>query len=79
MHRTTIMLDTELYRAVKRKAVDEGQPMRRVVEEALKAYLGAKRQHVKTQRLKFGVYRARVRGTLSRRELYEDYLTHKVG
>lgn len=78
MHRTTIMLDTELYRAVKRKAIDEGQPMRRLVEQALKAYLGAKSEHVKTPRLKFGVYRANVRGSLRREELYDEYLSHKV-
>lgn len=78
MHRTTVMLETELYRAVKRKAVDEGQPMRRLMERALKAYLGMGYRPPKPPQLKFGVYRAKVRGSLRRAELYDEYLSHKV-
>ncbi len=76
MRRTTIILDEELYRQVKRKAVDHGQPMRLLIENALKAYLGIEKSVTK-KAPRFGVYRASVKGTLSRRDLY-GYLGDKV-
>lgn len=78
MHRTTVMLDEELYRAVKRKAVDRGRPMRVLVEEAIRTYLGlgAKPKHGALP--KFGVYKAKVIGSLRREDIYEDYIRNKV-
>ena len=77
MHRTTVMLDEELYRAVKRKAVDRGQPMRALMEEALRTHLGLVEKRPKTRPPKFGVYKARVVGPCSRKEIYEEYLARK--
>ena len=79
MQRTTLMLDEDVYRAVKRKAVDRGRPMRALIEEALRAYLGLgvkpKRGHVP----KFGVYKAKVIGSLRREDIYKDYVRKKFG
>ena len=74
MHRTTFMLDDELYRQVKRKAVDRGRPMRVLVEEAIRAYLGlgVKPRHGKVP--KFGVYKMKVIGSLRRQDLYDEHL-----
>ena len=77
MHRTTIDLDDELYRAVKRRAIDRGQPMCALVEEALRIQLGLGEKRPKKPPPKFGVYRARVVGPWSRREIYEEYLARK--
>ena len=76
MHRTTFMLDEELYRQVKRKAVDRGRPMRVLVEEAIRAYLGLGARPRTGKPPKFDVYPSRVVGTLSRKEIYA-YLGEK--
>ena len=49
--RTTIEISDELYRQLKRKAADEGTPVRQVVESALRVYLGkqAKRKGYQLQ------------------------------
>ena len=70
MHRTTVLMDEELYRAVKRSAVDHGRPMRTLVEEALRRYLGLQGHRAHKTPLRFGIYPARVKGTCSRQELY---------
>ena len=73
MHRTTVILQDELYREVKRKAVDRGRPMRALVEEALRTYLGlAKTRRNSSRYPKFGVYRFRVKGDLRRETIYSD-------
>lgn len=77
MHRTTVILDEELYRAVKRKAVDRGQPMRALMEEALRTHLGLVENRSKIHLPKFGVYKAHVVGPWSRKEIYEEYLARK--
>ena len=38
--RTTLEISDELFRQLKRKAADEGKPVRQVVESALRIYLG---------------------------------------
>ena len=38
--RTTIEINDELFRAAKRRAAEEGLPLRRVVEAALRSFLG---------------------------------------
>ncbi len=72
MQRTTVMLDDELYRAIKRRAVDRGRPMRALVEEALQAYLGLKRRRSSLPRPAFGVYHFRVKGDLRRETIYSE-------
>ena len=78
MHRTTVMLDDALYREVKRKAIDRGRPMRLLLEEALRTYLGQPRPARKTSEPKFGVYQARIIGSLRREDIYAEHLAHKV-
>ena len=78
MHRTTFMLDEELYREVKRRAVDRGRPMRALVEEALRDYLGVTRRGHKSPAPKFGVYPSRVVGSLRREDLYAERLNRKA-
>jgi Arc/MetJ family transcription regulator len=72
MHRTTVMLDDDLYREVKRKAIDRARPMRTLVEEALRTYLGLPRGPAKARRPKFGVYHFRIKGDLRRETIYRD-------
>ena len=79
MRRTTLILDDDLYRAVKRKAVDRGRPMRVLVEEALRTYLGLRAEPKRGTVPKFGVYKARITGDLRRGDIYTDYLRKKVG
>jgi hypothetical protein len=73
MHRTTFMLDEKLYRAVKRKAVDRGKPMRVLLEEALRAYLGlTDEREGKSKWPQFGVYDIEVKGDLRRETIYGE-------
>ena len=78
MHRTTFMLDDELYRQVKRKAVDRGRPMRVLVEEAIRAYLGLGVKPRQGHVPKFGVYKMKVIGSLRREDIYEEHLRRKM-
>ena len=77
MQRTTLILDEEVYRAVKRRAVDRGRSMRALVEEALRAYLGLSKVGPKAPRPKFRVFQARVLGSLTREEIYKEHLDRK--
>ena len=38
--RTTLEISDEIFRQLKRRAADEGTPVRQVVEDALRIYLG---------------------------------------
>jgi hypothetical protein len=78
MHRTTVMLDDDLYREVKRTAVDRGRPMRALMEEALSIYLHRAPGRTKAALPKFGVYPARVHGALRREDIYGEYLARKM-
>ena len=78
MHRTTFMLDDELYRQVKRKAVDRGRPMRVLVEEAIRAYLGLGAKPRQSKAPKFGLYNIKVIGSLRRQDIYEEHLRRKM-
>ena len=78
MHRTTVMLEESLYRQIKRTAVDRGRPMRALVEEALRVYLGLSLARVKKNLPKFGIYQARVQTDMTRRDLYGYYLKGKM-
>lgn len=79
MHRTTVMLDEDLYRHMKRTAVDRGRPMRVLIEDALRKYFGLTQRLPKGKLPSFGVYNARIVGSLRRADIYEDYLKHKMG
>ena len=78
MRRTTVMLDDALYREVKRKAVDRGRPMRALVEEALRAYLGFGGKGGRRPTPKFGVYNMKIIGSLRRQDIYDEHLRHKM-
>lgn len=78
MHRTTFMLDEALYRQVKHAAVDRGRPMRTLVEEAIRAYLGLPQKSGQGKPPTFGVYKARVVGSLRRADIYKEHLRHKM-
>ncbi len=78
MHRTTMVLDEALYREVKRKAVDRGRPVRALVDEALRAYLGLDAKPRRDQAPKFGVYKMKVIGSLRREDIYGEHLRRKV-
>ena len=77
MHRTTLMLHDELYREVKRKAIDRGRPMRALVEEAIRAYLGLGGKPPVGKLPKFGVYKMKIVGSLRREDIYRDHLRQK--
>ena len=80
MHRTTIDLNDDLYRAARKFAIDREKTLKELIQEALQQYLfraGMGARARTTDRMP-GVYRATVKGTLSRGDLYEDYLAHKV-
>jgi len=57
--RTTIEISNELLRQAKKRAADEGAPLRKVVEEALRIYLG-KRPRNKKYELKWRTERGRI-------------------
>ena len=77
MHRTTVMLDDELYRQVKRQAVDRGRPMRVLVEEAIRRYLRLPGGRIPVTRPKFRVFQARVLGSLRREDIYAEHIARK--
>lgn len=57
--RTTIEISDEIFRQLKRRAADEGAPLRRVVENALRGYLGKSKAR-KGYRLRWTPERGRV-------------------
>ncbi len=77
MHRTTLILEEDLYRQVKREAVDRGRPMRVLVEEALRRYLGLERRQAPVRLPKFGIYQSHVRRRFNRDDIY-GHLKEKV-
>ena len=70
MHRTTLILEDDLYRQVKREAVDRGRSMRVLVEEALRKYLGLTPVHRNVHVPRFGVYQVRIRRHFNREDIY---------
>jgi len=57
--RTTLEISDELFRQLKRKAADDGKPVRQVVESALRFYLG-KAKSRKTYQLQWHSERGRL-------------------
>lgn len=78
MYRTTLVLDDELHRQLKRTAVDRRRPMRALVEEAIRAYLGGGQKSPMSKAPQFGVYNARIIGSLRRADIYKEHLRHKL-
>ena len=73
--RTTIVLERELYRQAKRLALEQDKTLKEIVEQALRAYFrGDQQRGQKTRGGKFGVYAGKVRGGLSRENIYRDIL-----
>ncbi|MBI4597466.1 MAG: hypothetical protein HY737_03595 [Candidatus Omnitrophica bacterium] len=70
MYRTTLVLDDELHRQLKRTAVDRRRPMRVLVADAIRAYYGFGLKPKPSPTPKFGVYRFKVKGNLSRKDIY---------
>ncbi len=73
--RTTIVLEKELYRQIKRLALDQDMTLKEIVETAIRAYLRG--DHERAQRSRggrFGVYTGKVRGSLRRENIYRDIL-----
>ena len=57
--RTTLEISDELFRLLKRKAADDGTPLRQVVESALRVYLG-KQTNRKGYQLHWNIERGRI-------------------
>jgi Arc/MetJ family transcription regulator len=57
--RTTIEISDELFRQIKKRATDEGTALRRVVESALRVYLGKPRRR-EAYRLRWRTERGRI-------------------
>ena len=73
--RTTIVLEKELCRQVKRLALEQDKTLKEIIEEALRAYLrGGHEPGQKGRRGRFGVYTGKVRSSLRRENLYRDIL-----
>jgi hypothetical protein len=71
--RTTIVLEKELYRQVKRLALEQDMTLKEIVDKAIRAYLRG--DHERAQRSRggrFGVYTGKVRGSLRREDIYRD-------
>ncbi len=72
MHRTTVILDEELYRNAKKTAVDQRQSFTQLLEAALRGYLSKPLMiSPKKKPVKFGVYRVKIKGDLRRETIYE--------
>ncbi|HSE85411.1 MAG TPA: ribbon-helix-helix protein, CopG family [Candidatus Binatia bacterium] len=73
--RTTIVLEKELYRQVKRLALEQDKTLKEIIEQALRSYLrGDHEPRQKSRGGRFGVYAGKVRGSLRRENLYRDML-----
>jgi len=62
--RTTLDISDELLRTAKKKAADEGRPLRHLVEAALRIYLG-RRPGSPSYRLKWRTERGRIQPGVS--------------
>lgn len=72
--RTTLDIDDRLLRAAKKRAVDDGEPLTRVIERALRVYLNPPRRAGKPFRLQLLVKKGRAQAGVDlddRDALYE--------
>jgi metal-responsive CopG/Arc/MetJ family transcriptional regulator len=73
--RTTIVLEKELYRQVKRLALEQDKTVKEIIEQALRSYLrGDHPAGQKDGKRRFGVYAGKIRGSLRRENIYRDIL-----
>ena len=73
--RTTVVLEKELYRQVKRLALEQETTLKEIIEKAIQAYLRGDHERAQKGRSGgFGVYSGKVRGTLRREKIYRDIL-----
>lgn len=70
--RTTIVLEKELYRQVKRLALEQDKTLKEIVELALRAYLRGDDQRQNNKTARFGVYAGKARRSLRREDIYQD-------
>lgn len=70
--RTTIVLEKELYRQVKRLALEQDKTVKEIVELALRAYLRGDDQRQRSKKGRFGVYAGKARRSLRREDIYQD-------
>lgn len=74
-HRTTVVLDERLYRQVKQTALQQDKTIREVMEQALAWFCqGRLPGRISGKMPRFGAYRFRLKGGVSRSEIYEDRL-----
>lgn len=70
--RTTITLPLPLHRKLKEEALDKGKSLNKLVLEKLEDKKGAKAP------FKVKTFNVGVRGSLRRKDIYEDILKHRV-
>ena len=69
--RTTIVLEKELYRQVKRLALEHDTTLKEIIERALRSYLRGNQQRGQGNRRRpFRVYAGKIRGQLRRDNIY---------
>ena len=59
--RTTVDLNDELYRRLKKRAADEGVPLREIIESALRGFLRGDRNRGKAYRLRWRTEKGKLR------------------
>jgi predicted transcriptional regulator len=70
--RTTVNLKPEIYRRLKRMAVDRDQPLQEIVNDALDRHLRATARE-KAMSARFPSFRmGKTKGRLTREEIYQD-------
>jgi plasmid stability protein len=72
MARLNLEIPADLKQRAKIKAAHEQRTLTDVVEELLRQWIAGADRGSRRRRLSLGVYKLGVKGTLSRRELYED-------
>ena len=72
MARLNLEIPEEVKRRAKVKAAQERKTLTQVIEELLRQWLEEAARAAKRKRLALGLYKLGTRGSLSRREIYED-------
>ncbi len=71
--RTTVQIDSVLFKQAKLKAISDGVTFRDLVETGLKAAIRAKKNKISKKKVSFGGYDlGGIKGKFSRKEIYED-------
>lgn len=73
MIRTTVRIEERIFKDARKKAIDEGLPFAKVVNQALKQYLQIPKNKPKKQKFEYKIYNiGQIKGSLSREDLYDD-------